>query len=251
MNGRPGAHTPSTTARPDSRQVCRDGEAIFSLRTCHHHAQHNDTAIRRPERCRPKKLRNRYAADHAKDHNPMLGGMTGPMMPADAISPPDIALSPALVIIGMRSRKCHGVRHRRARQGGQDACGHDGDITEPAFDVPDEGECHVDDPARQATCVHDLACEHEEWNRHKRKTVGPVDDVLRDYLRVKNVELIHQSDAADDQRECDRHAECHGAQQRQREHRDCHAAAPYNSSDSRTATRSSSPAVPISTRKRS
>ena len=34
---------------------------------------------------------------------PMLGGMTGPMMPAAAMRPPDLALlCPALVIIGMR-----------------------------------------------------------------------------------------------------------------------------------------------------
>ena len=91
--------------------------------------------------------------------------------------------------------------------------------------MPDEGQRHVDDAARQAARVHDLAGEHEERHRHQRKAVGPVDDVLRDDLRVEDVELIHQRDAADDQRERDRHAERHGAQQRQREHRDCHAMA--------------------------
>ena len=117
--------------------------------------------------------------------------------------------------------------------------------------MPDKGKRHVDDAARQAARVHDLAGEHEERHRHERKAVGPVDDVLRDDLRVEDVELIHQRDAADDQRERDRHAERHGAQQRQREHRDCHATAPYSSSDSRTATRSSSLAAPVSTRTRS
>ena len=39
MRGSPRAQQPSTTARPDSRQVCRGGETMCSLRTCHHHAQ--------------------------------------------------------------------------------------------------------------------------------------------------------------------------------------------------------------------
>ena len=55
------------------------------------------------------------------------------------------------------------------------------------------------------------------------KAVGAVDDVLRDDLRIEDIELNHQRDAADDQREGDRHAERHGAQQRQREDRDRHA----------------------------
>jgi hypothetical protein len=58
------------------------------------------------------------------------------------------------------------------------------------------------------------------------KTVGPVDDVLRDDLRVEDIELIHQGDAADDQRERDRHAKRHSAQKRQREHSYRHVTAP-------------------------
>ena len=105
MNGRPSAQAPSTTARPDSAQVWRGGDAMFSLRTCHHHAQHSDIAIRSPG---TMPARNSLVIDTPpttpKITNPMLGGMTGPMMPAAAISPPDIALSwPALIIIGMRS----------------------------------------------------------------------------------------------------------------------------------------------------
>jgi len=92
--------------------------------------------------------------------------------------------------------------------------------------MSDKGERHIYDAARQTACVHDFAGEHEERHRHERKAVGPVDDVLRDDLRVEDIELIHQRDTADDQRKRDRHAERHGAQQRQREHRDRHAKAP-------------------------
>jgi hypothetical protein len=104
MKGRPNAQEPSTTARPDSRQVCRGGEAMSSLRTCHHHAQHNEIAIRIPG---TMPARNSFVIDTPpttpKMTKPMLGGMTGPMIPAAAMSPPDLAfLWPALVIIGIR-----------------------------------------------------------------------------------------------------------------------------------------------------
>src|SRR6476660_1451777 len=105
MKGRPSAQEPSTIARPDSRQVCRGGEAMSSLRTCHHHAQHNEIAIRIPG---TMPARNSFVIDTPpttpKIKNPMLGGMTGPMMPAAAINPPEAALLwPALVIIGISS----------------------------------------------------------------------------------------------------------------------------------------------------
>src|SRR4029077_7601695 len=75
---------------------------MSSLRTCHHHAQHNDIAIRIPG---TMPARNSLVIDTPpttpKMTKPMLGGMTGPMIPAAAMSPPDLALLwPALVIIG-------------------------------------------------------------------------------------------------------------------------------------------------------
>jgi hypothetical protein len=41
-------------------------------------------------------------------------------------------------------------------------------------------------------------------------------------LRVEDIERMHQRDAADQQRERDRHPDCHGAEQRQCEDRDGH-----------------------------
>src|SRR5678816_4700180 len=92
MNGRPSAQPPSTSARADSAQLCRCGEVMFSLRTCHHHAQHSETAIQMPGKM---PARNSLVIETPlttpKITKPMLGGMTGPMMPAAAINPPDIA----------------------------------------------------------------------------------------------------------------------------------------------------------------
>ena len=69
---------------------------------------------------------------------------------------------------------------------------------------------------RQAAGVHDLAGQHEERHRQQREAVGAVDEVLRQDLGVEHVQVPHQRDAADQQRERDRHAERHGAEQRRR-----------------------------------
>jgi hypothetical protein len=105
MNGRPNAQAPSTTACAHSAQVLRGGDSMFSLRTCHHHAQHSDMAIQIPGKMPARNsLVMETPLTTPKITNPMLGGITGPMIPAAAISPPDMALSwPALTIIGISS----------------------------------------------------------------------------------------------------------------------------------------------------
>ncbi len=110
----------------------------------------------------------------------------------------------------------------RARQRGQDARGEDHDIAEAASYVPHQRERHVDDAFRQAAGVHDLACQQEERGGHQREAVGAGDEVLRDDLRVHHVELVHERDAAHEQRERDRHSERHGAQKREQEDGDGH-----------------------------
>ena len=60
----------------------------------------------------------------------------------------------------------------------------------------------------------------------QRKAVGAVDDVLGDDLRIEHVQRMHQRDAADDQRKCDRHAQRHGAEQREGEDGERHARSP-------------------------
>ena len=89
--------------------------------------------------------------------------------------------------------------------------------------MPDEWQRDIDDALGEAALVHDFAGQHEERHGHQRKAVGAVDDVLRDDLRIEDVERMHQRDAADQQRECDRHPDRHGAEQREGEDRDRHA----------------------------
>ena len=130
---------------------------------------------------------------------PMLGGMIGPMMPAAAISPPERALScPALTIIGISSAASAAASATAEPDSAdEDAGGDDRDVAEAAADVADERQRDVDDALRQAADVHDLAGQHEERHRHQREAVGAVDHVLREDLRVEDVEVPHQRDAAD------------------------------------------------------
>src|ERR1700709_1910559 len=105
----------------------------------------------------------------------------------------------------------------------------------------------MDDALGEAPLVHQLARQHEEWDRHQRKAVGAVDDVLRHDLGIEHPDRAHQRDAADDQSERDRHTERHGAEQGEGEDRDRHVW----SSVSLTATMSDSLAWPETTRNRS
>ncbi|MGY4365229.1 hypothetical protein ACVW1A_001294 [Bradyrhizobium sp. LB1.3] len=62
----------------------------------------------------------------------------------------------------------------------------------------------------------------KKGNGHQRKAVRAVDDVLRHDLRVEHVDRAHQGDAADEERKGDRHAQRHGAEQRERKDGDRH-----------------------------
>ena len=102
MNGRPSAHRLSMNARHRSLPEVLGGVISVSLRTTHHQA----TARLTPS-IRPGKMpaRNSLEIDRPlatpNTTKPMLGGMTGPMMPDAAIRPPELALLwPALTIIG-------------------------------------------------------------------------------------------------------------------------------------------------------
>src|SRR4051794_40842713 len=109
----------------------------------------------------------------------------------------------------------------------------------------DKGD--MDDAFCQAALVHQLARQHKERDRHQWKTIRAVDDVLRHDLGIEHADRAHQRDAADDQRERNRHAERHRAEQGEGEDRDRHVW----SSVSLTATISASLAWPETTRNRS
>jgi hypothetical protein len=83
-------------------KLLRGGGAMVSLRTSHHQVNHSDTASQTPGKMPAmNSLEIDTLAATPKITKPMLGGMIGAMMPADAISPAERALSwPAATIIG-------------------------------------------------------------------------------------------------------------------------------------------------------
>ena len=139
------------------------------------------------------------------------------------------------------------IGDRRARQGREQAGGDDRHVTEPAPDVADHRERHVDDALRQPADVHDLAGQQEERHRQQREAVGAFDQVLRQDLRVEKLEMPHQSHAAHQQRVGDRDAEGHGAEQGAEKDRDGQGF----SSVPLTITRSASESRPVRMRHRS
>src|SRR5439155_18364444 len=89
--------------------------------------------------------------------------------------------------------------------------------------------------------------QHEERHGQQREAVGALDGVLREDLRVEHPHVPHQRGAAGEQRERDRDAQCHGAQQRAQENGDGHGCSPCGmSSDSFTPTSSLSSSLPAS-----
>ena len=149
----------------------RGGGTMFSSRASHHQVSHSAAPIIRPGTMPARNsLEIDTLAATPKITKPMLGGMTGPMTPAEAISPAERALSwPAVTIIGSSSvGQRRRIGDRRARQRRQQAGGHDGHVAEAALDVADHRQRQVDDAARQAADVHDLAGQHEEGHGQQR-----------------------------------------------------------------------------------
>ena len=61
------------------------------------------------------------------------------------------------------------------------------------------GQRQFDDALGQPAHVHDLARQHEERHRQQREGVCAVDDVLRQDLGVKQIQVPHQRNAADEE----------------------------------------------------
>src|ERR1700712_1474599 len=98
-------HKLSMTALAISKNEARGGGVRFSLRTPHHQETHNPTPSIRPGKI---PARNSFEietpAATPKMTKPMLGGMTGAMMPPAATRPAALDfLWPAAPIIGTRS----------------------------------------------------------------------------------------------------------------------------------------------------
>ena len=182
------AQKPSIKAQTISRSDLRGGLSTFSLRATHHQAKHSPTPSIRPGKI---PARNSFEIETPpatpNSTKPMLGGITGAMMPPAATRPAAyILLWPAATIIGHQQRRQRrGVGGGRARQRGKHAGGEDGDVAEAALDMADQRQRDVDDAPGEPAAIHELAGQHEERHRHQRKAVGAVDDVLGDDLRSR------------------------------------------------------------------
>jgi hypothetical protein len=84
--------------------------------------------------------------------------------------------------------------------------------------VPDDRHGHAHDALGEAAGIHDLAGEEEERNRHQREGRRAVDQVLRDDLRVDDVELEHQRHGGQQDGEGDRYADEHAERERSEEY---------------------------------
>ena len=96
------AHTDSRAARQSSMADLRGGTSSCSLRPSHHQVIHKARPMYRPGTMPARNsLEIETFAATPKMTKPIDGGITGPMMPQAAISPPDRPLlCPALTIIG-------------------------------------------------------------------------------------------------------------------------------------------------------
>src|ERR671930_26422 len=105
MNGKSSAQKPETIALATSFNDFLGGGALVSLRTCHHQAKASARPISSPG---TMPARNSLEIDRLaatpKITKPMLGGITGPMIPEAAISPLESLFSwPAATIMGTSS----------------------------------------------------------------------------------------------------------------------------------------------------
>ena len=103
--GSASAHAPSTSARTTSRKEALGGGSCVSCLATHHQATANPTPIHKPGKMPARNsLEIDTCAATPKMMKPIEGGMIGPMTPAAAMSPADLAGSwPALTIIGNSS----------------------------------------------------------------------------------------------------------------------------------------------------
>src|SRR5436190_10351500 len=94
MKGSTSAQRASRNARNISPADWRGGGAMFSERATNHQAAQSAAPIIRPGKMPAKNRREiDTLAATPKTTNPMLGGMNGAMIPAEAIRPAERALS--------------------------------------------------------------------------------------------------------------------------------------------------------------
>jgi hypothetical protein len=89
--------------------------------------------------------------------------------------------------------------------------------------MPETCQGEIDDALRQASDIHQFSGQQEEWDGQKLKIVGTDDHVLSHDLAIEIAEPEHERESTDDQREGDRHAECHGSEKRGEKDENCHS----------------------------
>ena len=155
------------------------------------------------------------------------GGMMGAMMPPAAIRPEAGRRRSLFAQHGDQQRaERGGVGHRRAGQRRQQHAGEDGHIAQATLDVADEHAGRVDDAARDAAGIHQLAGQHEQRHGHQREAVGAGQHVLRQDLGIEEIQLEHHGDRAEQQREGDGHAQGDQPQQHDQEDGQDHLSGP-------------------------
>ena len=94
MKGSTSAQAAWRSAWITSASDLRGGGVMTSLRTCHHQVAHSAAASISPGKMPAmNSLDTDTLAMTPKTTKPMLGGMTGAMIPAEAMSPAERALS--------------------------------------------------------------------------------------------------------------------------------------------------------------
>lgn len=176
----------------------RGGWRHFSRRTSHHQVMAERDAQRRPGTmpARNSLLMDTLAATQ-KSRNRSTGGMTGAMMPAEAISPAERALScPATTLVG--SGGDAGPLHRppRTRRRRPDHRRHDRRIAQAAGHMAHHGQRQLDDVAGRPPHVHDFAASMKNGTASSGRGSAPLMTFCARNLRVEQIEVQHQRNAA-------------------------------------------------------
>jgi len=92
--------------------------------------------------------------------------------------------------------------------------------------VADHFQRQVNNALGDASGIHQFTGQHKERNGQQRETVGAGHQVLRHDLEIDHVQLHHQRQTTQQQRERNRNAQKDAAEQRAQKYQDGHWDAP-------------------------
>jgi hypothetical protein len=117
----------------------------------------------------------------------MLGGMIGPMVDAEMITPALMSSGYLLSRIALRPDlpDAREVRDRRSGHARKDHRGDDVRMAEPSRNTPDARESEVEDTACHAAAIHQLSRQHKKRDRDQRQIAQLPDELLRQHQQVR------------------------------------------------------------------